>query len=110
MKLFSFLSGTPEKSVASAMVDLLFKELPPDMVSREKGVISVNKITRALERAIELAKKHQQDRRLGTFGRARFANYLKWELVGRGYPPDFVELATESLVMELAKLVHSQDR
>ena len=36
-------------------------------------------------------------------GRARLANHFKWCLKTEGYAEDFVDMATEALVMELAK-------
>ena len=106
MKVWEFIKGEKEKILADRMRDLLMRELPPDSLKQTGSFVSVNRVTRALEKTVELAKLHQQQNALGMISRARLANNFKWALTYNNYPEEFVELATESLIMELAKIAH----
>lgn len=65
--------------------------------------LSVNKTTRLLERLYDEAKGHFSEKKIGVVRRSVFANSFKWALTEKGYPSNFVNLATEGLVMELTK-------
>lgn len=104
MEIFSH---TKEKSLAQSLVIQLAKDLPPALMTAEKNrkVLSVNKITRLLEKTYALAYKYHQENKLGMIKRAILANFFKWELKNANYPEDFVNVATEGLIMELTKNV-----
>lgn len=85
------------------MSERLKKALPPAQMETKRHILSVNKVTRQLEQIYELAKTHQTQLGLGFFRRAYLANRLKWQLQDQGYPKDFVDMAIEGLLVELAK-------
>jgi hypothetical protein len=66
-------------------------------------LLSVNKITRLLERTYALAADHRRKNRIGLLGQAVLANNFKWELKNAGYTEEFIDVATEGLVIELSK-------
>ena len=103
MNIFRWFQSTDEKRVAADMARGLVQELPPALMDERRHVLSVNRVTRVLERTLMTATQHQRDRRLGVLGRARLANHFKWCLKAEGYAEDFVDMATEALVMQLAK-------
>ena len=101
--MFKLFRSDAEKAFAADLASRLEKDVPPgQMLANMKGM-SVNKITRMLERTYKDGIVYQRQHRLGMFRRAALANAFKWELKTRGYPDEFVDLATEGLVMELMK-------
>lgn len=109
MTFLSFFSSAREKTFARELVLRLVKELPPALVEDRRKVLSVNKVTRLLERTYREAKSFQQTHRLGFVKRAILANSFKWELKSSAYPDDFVDLATEGLVIEVSRATKSPD-
>ena len=103
MKILRFFNHALEKDFARDLVERLVKELPPRLMEQHHKVLSVNKITRLLERNGQLAISYQQEHGLGVLKRAVLANAYKWQLKNSGYPDDFVDVATESLVVALTK-------
>ncbi len=104
MKLLQLLNFPDEKALANDLVAQLVKELPPKFLGDENNnKLSVNKITRSLERAYQEARNRQPVGRMGLLRRSIFANAFKWGLRESGYSNEFVDIATEGLVMELAK-------
>lgn len=45
----------------------------------------------------------QAEHRLGWYGKAKLGNAFRWELVELGYTKEFVELATEAVILHAAK-------
>ena len=101
--MFKIFSSASERAFAAEVAGRLEKDVPPgQMLTNMKGM-SVNKITRMLERTYQASAAYQRENRLGVIKRAVLANSFKWELKNRGYPDEFVDVATEGLVMELTK-------
>ena len=92
-----------EKEFARNLVDRLTQDLPHELMESRRKVLSVNKITRLLEKTYGAAAAFQRERRSGFIRRAVLANAMRWELRERGYPQDFVDLAVEGLVVELTR-------
>jgi hypothetical protein len=103
MKILSIFSHAAQKEFAKSLVLQLSKELPPVLMSDRRKVLSVNKVTRLLERTYQAAASYQQEHQVGFIKRAVLANSFKWELMNVKYPDDFVEMATEGLVVVLCK-------
>lgn len=96
-------STRAEKALAQSLVDKLTTSLPPDLIENKRKILSINRVTRQLEQIYDLARQHQKEYRLGFIKRAVLANTFKWALQEKGYPQDFIDLATEGLVVELTK-------
>lgn len=107
MNPFSSLAFTAEKALARELVQRLAKEIPAELVEKKRKLLSVNKVTRLLENSFQIATDYQMKHKIGFIRRAVLANTFKWELKGTGYPDDFVELATEGLVVAFAKAKQS---
>lgn len=103
MRFSNFFSISIEKEVAQRLVMELVAVLPIDLLEKQRKVISVNKITRVLEGIYLQAAQYRVAQSPGFFRQAVLANTFKWELKSRGYPESFIEVATEGLVVELAK-------
>jgi hypothetical protein len=101
---FSFAA---EKALARELTQRLVKEVPSSLVENKRKLLSVNKVTRLLETSFQMATDFQIQHNIGLIRRAALANAFKWELKENGYPEDFVEMATEGLVVALAKAKRS---
>ena len=67
-----------------------------------RKLLSVNKITRVLEKAFLQAASYQAQQRMGFVRRSLFAHTFQWGLKELAYPPDFVVMATEGLVVAIS--------
>ncbi|WPB56868.1 hypothetical protein [Xylophilus sp. GOD-11R] len=97
-----FFDYSTEKDLASRLSNDLARDLPPAMMGDRRKVISVNKVTRLLEKTYEAAAAYQRENIPGFIRRAVLANNFKWNLKNKNYPDDFVEMATEGLVVSMA--------
>ena len=103
MNIVDYVRSTAEKALASKLAEQLAKDLPSTQVEKGRKLLSVNKVTRLLERTYQLASDYQREHRIGFIKRALLANSFKWELKTKGYPEDFVDMATEGLIVALSK-------
>lgn len=103
--MFGLFSFVQEKEFARQLAQQLGKDIPARLMQDRRRVLSVNKITRLLERTYHAATEYQVLHGMGFVKRAVFANSFKWELKNAGYPEDFVDMATEGLVVQLTKSV-----
>jgi hypothetical protein len=92
-----------DSDFAKQLVAQLAKELPPVLMAERRTVLSVNKVTRHLEKTMQAAADYQKQNRLGFIRRAVLVNAFRWGLKNGGYPDDFVDVATEGLVVELSR-------
>ena len=103
MRLLRSFSHVAEKAYAQELARRLATEIPPKMVDQHRKLLSVNKLTRILERTYQEAASYQKEHELGFIKRAIFANAFKWELKSGGYSEEFITMATEGLVVKLSK-------
>lgn len=103
MSILNIFSSASERDFAKEMIQRLVKEIPPALMESRRKVLSVNKVTRLLERTFQMATEYQLEHKSGFIKRAVLANCFKWELKEAKYPEDFVDLATEGLVVALSK-------
>lgn len=101
---FHFASFSSEKVLAQELVKKLSIELPATLMENRRKVLSVNKITRLLEQTYLMAYNYQRLHKIGFIKRSVLANYFKWELKNSKYPSDFIEMATEGLIVALTKV------
>lgn len=92
-----------EKALAKELSTQIIKNLSPKLMKERRQVLSANKISRLLEQSFEIAKAYQTNNKLGMIKRAVLANSFRWELRACGYPDDFINVATEGLIIELGK-------
>lgn len=92
-----------EKALARDLAANIIKNLSPKLMAERRQVLSANKVSRLLEQSYEIAKAYQTEHKLGVIKRAVLANSFKWELKTIGYPDDFIDVATEGLVVALSR-------
>ncbi len=92
-----------EKALARDLAAQIVKNISPKLMSDRRQVLSAKKISRLLEQSYEIANTYQASHKLGMIKRAILANNFKWELKSSGFPDDFINVATEGLLIGLTK-------
>ncbi len=103
MGLFSFFFHREVDAFAKDLAENLAKRYPPALdVSAEKRV-SENRLTKVLEDVLNQAVEFQRQHRLGLFGKAKLGNEFRWQLRVLGYSKEFIDLATEGLMVYITR-------
>jgi hypothetical protein len=89
----------PVAEFAKSLAGELAKRYPPTIDQQPEKRPSVNRLTRVMEDAVVKVAAFQAEHRLGWFGKAKLGNAFRWELVELGYTKEFVDLATEAVVV-----------
>lgn len=101
--LSSLLSKPPIQKFATQLTDDIEKRYPVHVDADPKKRPSVNRLTRIVEDVCVKGQSFQKEHRLGWLGKAKLGNAFRWELKERGYQQDFIDLATEALVVYISK-------
>lgn len=100
--IFSFFSRDDTgKALAQTMANMIKKNMEPAAFGKDSKLLSTNKVVRMLEGCYALAVKYKETEKIGFMKSAKLANAFKWELRQMGYPDEFVDLATEGLIMAM---------
>lgn len=91
-----------DKAQAQALAHSISTQVSSTLLRENRRALSVNKITRALEKAFLQAASYQSQQRMGFVRRSLFAHTFQWGLKELAYPPDFVVMATEGLVVAIS--------
>lgn len=104
MSLFSALfHKAPIKGFAKQLAQDIVKRYPPSLDAQPDKRPSVNRLTRIVEDACKKARDFQDENKLGWLGKAQLGNAFRWELQDLGYQKDFIDLATEALIVYVSK-------
>ena len=103
MGLFGSTSGKEIDQFAKSLADAVAKRYPPSLERSDEKKVSVARVTKVLEDALQNAAQFAQEKRLGTLSKARLGNSFKWELKELGYGERFVEVATEGLIVYVTR-------
>lgn len=104
--MLSFLRAGRKSEIKEFAVDLaaqIAKRYPPALDSQPGKRPSVNRLTRITEDACVKAVAFHDQHRLGWFSRARLGNDFRWALAELGYTKEFVDFATEALVVHISR-------
>lgn len=104
MKLPRWFSFSPEGDLSSFLVQGLVRQISPEIMTERRHVLSAARITRVLEQTYRAARESQKDSQRGWVRRAVLLHKFRWALTDAGYPNEFVEIATEGLLVELSNL------
>jgi hypothetical protein len=88
---------------AKRLAEDVAKRYPPALDREVAKRPSVNRMTRIVEDVCAKAVEFQTESRLGWLGKARLGNAFRWELSNLGYQKDFVDLATEAVVVHISR-------
>jgi hypothetical protein len=104
MKLLTALFVNPKlQEFAKDLAETIARRYPPALDKDPSKRPSVNRMTRIIEDACTQVVQFQADHRLGWVGKARLGNAFRWELTELGYRKDFVEVATEAVIVHLSR-------
>jgi len=104
MGLFTALLGqAPIQAFSTSLAQDIAKRYPPALDQVPGKRPSVNRLTRILEDACAKAVGFQSEYKLGWIGKARLGNSFRWTLQEMGYQKDFVDFATEAVIVTLSK-------
>jgi hypothetical protein len=101
--LSSWFGRAPVEAFAKSLADDIAKRYPPALDKEPGKRPSVNRLTRIVEDACAKAQTFRAEHQLGWMGKAKLANAFRWELAELGYQKDFVEVATEAVVVHLSR-------
>jgi hypothetical protein len=96
--LTSLLRRAPVEDFAKSLAGDVAKRYPAALDKDPSKRPSVNRLTRIVEDLCKRAVEFHAEHRLGWM-----ANALRWELTELGYGKEFVDLATEAVVVHLSK-------
>jgi hypothetical protein len=88
---------------AAKLSESIATRYPPQIDNDRSKRPSEERLTRILEDACQRAVAFRDEHRLGWLGKARLGNAVRWQLVDRGYRKEFVELATEAVIVKLSQ-------
>ena len=104
MGLFGSVSGKDVDQFAKGLAQDIAKRYPPTM---DKGSaerkISQKRLSTILEDAYGKAIEYKNQHKLGVYKKARLGNTFRWELEELGYSKNFIETATEGLVVYISR-------
>jgi len=106
VRLFNY---DAEKALAKNMCEHIIQTVSPKLMTERRRVLSAKKVSLSIESSFEIAKAYQSANKPGAIRRAVLANNFKWELKSSGYPDDFIDLATEALIIELGKTINPKN-
>ena len=101
-----FFSGVSSKKVdafASQLARQIAAKYPPEFDVDSRNAIPEKRLARILEEVFAAAQAFKNENKLGVYKKARLSNSFRWELKQLGYTNEFVELATEGMVVYLTR-------
>ncbi|WP_395059337.1 hypothetical protein [Polaromonas sp.] len=91
------------KDFAVDLADQIAKRYPPALDSQPGKRPSVNRLTRITEEACVKAVEFHDHHKLGWLSRARLGNDFRWALKELGYTKEFVDFATEAVIVHISR-------
>lgn len=103
MGILSAVIGKHVEEFANELAQSLAKRYPSAMEANKSRPVSEARLTKILEDVLVRAQGFQRENRLGMFGKAKLGNEFRWRLKELGYSEKFIEVATEGLMVYLAR-------
>ena len=99
MALFGSVSSKQVDEFAKTLAQELAKRYPPALDKGNERRISQKRLSTLLEETFNRAAEFRNENKLGVYKKARLGNTFRWELEELGYSKQFIEVATEGLVV-----------
>ena len=104
MGIFGSVSNKQVDEFAKSLARDLAKQCPPDPASGDgRPNVAPKRMVSALEQIFGKALGFRDQHDLGIYRKARLGNSFRWELAELGYGKDFVEDATQRLVVHISR-------
>ena len=104
--MFKFLRrlfGGDAASSGNMLAQELARRYPLTLDGKGMPRISADRLSKILEKVYRNAQSIQADKKFSYFHKTRLCHAFKWHLLDSGYSREFVDLATEGLVVYLSK-------
>lgn len=103
MGLFDRFSSKDVDAFAKSLATEISRRYPPTLDQAKEKKISQNRIARVLEDAYDKAVEFKSEKHMGVYRKARLGNTFQWELKELGYSKQFVDMATEGLIVYITR-------
>lgn len=104
MGIFGSVSNKQVDEFAKSLARELAKQCPPDPASTDgRPNVAPKRMVSALEQILGKALGFKEQHDLGIYRKARLGNTFRWELAELGYGKDFVDDATQRLVVHISR-------
>ncbi|HTP62703.1 MAG TPA: hypothetical protein VMJ14_11535 [Burkholderiales bacterium] len=104
MGIFGSVSTKQVDEFAKSLARELARQCPPDPSSGDgKPSATPKRLVAALEQICGKALGFREQHGLGIYKKARLGNTFRWELSDLGYGKDFIEDATQRLVVHISR-------
>jgi hypothetical protein len=101
--ILSAVIGRHVEEFANELAQLLAKRYPSAIEANKSRPVSEARLTKILEDTLARAQAYQREHHLGVIGKAKLGNEFRWRLRELGYSDKFIEVATEGLMVYLAR-------
>jgi hypothetical protein len=103
MAWFGSVSSAQVDEFAKSLARELARDYPPALDKEGDKASWERKLALVLQGIFGRAREFRVEHKLGLYKKARLANTFRWELKEIGYNPQFVEKATEGLVIQISR-------
>ena len=97
--MFGIFNDKKTKHFAEGLALEIAKRYPPAVANDTLRRISPDRVSSVLEDVFEKAKTYTRENKLGSVKKALIGNEFRWKLRELGYSKEFVEVATEGLIV-----------
>lgn len=101
--MLNFLSSKMSVEFGEKLANELAKQFPASLQNSGKSKISADRIAKILEKLYISAQTFRDTHGLGYFKKTRLCHAFKWRLIELEYRTEFVDMATEGLIVYLSK-------
>lgn len=108
--MLSFLSSKESVKFGENLANELAKQFPASLQNSGKSKISADRIAKILEKLYLSAQLFRDAQGIGYFKKTRLCHAFKWRLIELEYRTEFVDMATEGLIVYLSKPILSSNR
>ena len=101
--ILEFFSTRKVTEFAKGLAQDVAKRYPPAIANNPAQIVSQKRLTSILEEAFVRAAEFKSEHKLGWYKKAKLGNEFRWELKELGYDKQFVEVATEGLIVYITR-------
>lgn len=104
LNLLARFSTKDIDALAKSMAGEISKRYPPDVEpSAKKRKHAPGRLSQILNEVYAKTDPLRTERPLGVYRKAKLGNTFRWELTELGYDKEFVDMATQGLVIHLTR-------
>ena len=103
MAWFGSVSSAQVDEFAKSLAQELARDYPPAVEKEGDKTMLERRLAMTLQGIFGRARAFREEHKLGLYKKARLANTFRWELQELGYNPQFIEKATEGMVIQISR-------